>query len=179
MAGHPSAHRTQLAKVGQLDDISSADSVESEVVDILASPFKVTRIFGQVITGVTTASVTTSLYWRPLPAASTDQVLIATFEIPVAAADTSFWVDLNVNPQAKTTIGAASPTGGYGIAGSASIAGEQEPIVGPGGSLFFTAPDGEAGAGAVELWVEVELLGMGNANSLTTLVRVEADVIGT
>lgn len=181
MAGSPAANRTHVMYLGQLDAVSSADNMVTEVADALGSAFIPRRLIAQVITGVTVASVTTTLNWRPNPGSATDEKLIATFEIPVLAADKQFIVQLNYNPDSGTTIGAASPTGAYGIAGSASRQGvdESELVCGPGGELELDAPDGEASAGAVNFWLEYELLSTSGNDQQGDLTYVYPDVVGS
>lgn len=157
--------RLQSIYIGLLDNVSSADEVENEKIECGALPFRVKAIVGKVTTGVTVASVTTSLIWRPTPGASTDAVTIATWETPVLVAENVFRVPLSAadaTTAAGTSIGSASDTGGYGIGGSTRYAAESDLIVGPGGSLYITAPDGEASAGAVEFFAEVELVSWEN-----------------
>lgn len=155
--------KRQSVDLGAIADVSGTNAATSEVADVLATPFVVRRVFVNVTTAVTTPAGALTLQWRPTPGTGT-WTSIAVLTLPIAAENSQIQYNLETGDNTTTELIASyDNTSGDQPSGAASyLIGSQRrdladgtTVVGPGGEIQLLS-DGNAGAGAIRAWVEVE-----------------------
>jgi hypothetical protein len=169
---HPSMVRTRCNFLGFHDPsgatgpLFGSDDVAGAVYqwDGWGTPFQVHAFHLYVVETQSAHTETVTVTWRPTPGSATGAVTLGTFVVPASvAAGARLTYSLNRNAESTATIGAAAPTGVYGIGGSFRYPGDALPVCGPGGEFLFS-DSGSSTAGQYNIWIEYEPLSLANAN---------------
>jgi hypothetical protein len=137
----------------------SAGDTDFALADILGKPFAVKRLYIRVTTAITTAPAALTVIWRPVVGSATGAVTLGVVAVPVSVAGETFEADFERMAQPAGVAHASQPADA-----APHLIGSQELFtargvtqLGPNGEIRISNNDAP-GAGAIELWVEVQSL---------------------